>query len=94
MKYLNTISFDKENSIEVNQLVHDRRLPFPETILDGSELGQLTVPIRMDTKGLHISVLIEVRGPATTFRLDLDCGAVILPERREDTGSVVIVAYL
>ena len=78
----------------VNQSVHDKRLPFWETILHGSEFGQLTVPIRMDTKGLHIAVLIEVRGPTTTFRLDLDCSAVILPERREDTGSVVIVAYL
>jgi len=64
---------------EVNQLVHDRRLPFSETILDGSEFGQLTIPIRVNTEGLHITILIEVRS-LTTICLDGDDGAIILPK--------------
>jgi len=47
----------------------------------------------MNTKDLHVAVLIKVQGP-TTIRVDEECGAVILPEGREDTGSIVIVAYL
>ena len=77
----------------MNQSFHDERLPFSETILHGSEFGQPAVPIRMDTKDLHIAVLIKVRGP-TTIRVDGDCGAAIFPERREDTGNIAIVAYL
>jgi len=47
----------------------------------------------MNTKGLHVTVLVEVRSP-TTIRLDGDRGAVILPERREGTRGVMAVAYL
>jgi len=43
----------------------------------------------MNTEGLHIAVLIKVRGP-TAIRV----GAVVLPDGREGTGTVVIVAYL
>ena len=78
---------------EMNQPVHDRWLPFSETILHGSELGQLTIPIRMNTKGLHITVLVEVRTP-TAICLDGDCGAIVLPECREDARSVMFVADL
>ena len=49
---------------EVNQLVHNRRLPFSETILDGSEFGQLSIPIWVNTESLHITILIEVRSLA------------------------------
>ena len=78
---------------EVDQPVHNRRLPFSETILDGSEFGQLTIPIRVNTEGLHITILIEVRS-LTTICLDGVDGAVIFPKCREDTRCVVLVADL
>lgn len=85
-------SFQRQTS-EVDQSVHYGRLPFSETILDGSELGQLTIPVRVNTKGLHVTILIEVRG-STTICCDGDNGAVILPESREDTRTVTVVADL
>ena len=76
----------------VNQSFHRERPPLSETISHRSEFGQLTIPIRMNTKSLHIAILIKFQGPTTT-RVDGDCGAVIVPEGREDTGNIVIVAY-
>lgn len=52
-------SFQRQTG-EMNDFVHDGRLPFSKTVLHGSELGQLTLPVRMDTKGLHITVLVEI----------------------------------
>ena len=46
----------------VNQSVHRERPPLSETISHRSEFGQLTIPIRMNTKSLHIAILIKFRG--------------------------------
>ena len=39
--------------------IADIGIPFPKTILDGSEFGQLTLPIGENTESLRITVLIE-----------------------------------
>ena len=85
-------SFQRQTG-EVNQFIHNTWLPFSKTILHGSELGQLTIPIRMNTESLHITILIEVRG-LTPIIFDGDNGAVILPEGWESTRCVVFVADL
>lgn len=45
---------------ELDEPLQDMGLPFFETILHGSELGELTHPIGMYTEGFKISVLIKV----------------------------------
>ena len=57
-------SLDSE-ARKLDEPVQNGLLPLPKTVLDGSELGQLTHPIGMNTESLEISVLIKVRGFAS-----------------------------
>jgi len=75
------------------QLRHDARIPLPETILDGSKFGQLTLPIRMDTESLHVSILIKV-GFQTTIGNDINDRPVLVPELWEYAGGITFVADL
>ena len=50
---------------ELDEPLHDSWLPFPQTILHGGELAELTLPIGVDTEGFEITVLIEIRGLAS-----------------------------
>lgn len=72
---------------EYFQLCHDSRSPFSQTILYGGELRQLTLPVRMHTEGLHVTILIEVGFSATSGPINVTIldSAVVAPESREDT---------
>lgn len=75
------------------ELCHDFGFPFTETILDGSELGELTLPVGVNTKGLHVTKLIEIGGVATIYGDGLN-GAIFLPEDRWLTRGIPLIAEL
>ena len=49
---------------ELDEPLHNAGLPLSQTILHGGELAELTHPIGVDTEGLEITVLIEIRSLA------------------------------
>ena len=53
---------------------HDVWTPFTKTVLNGGEFGQLALPIGVDTKGLHVTELIEIGKQATVRGLNLEHG--------------------
>jgi len=43
----------------VFDFIADGGIPFAESVLDGGELGKLTLPVWEDAKGFGVAVLIE-----------------------------------
>jgi hypothetical protein len=83
--------FDGETR-ELDKPLQDSRLPFPKTVLDGSELCELTHPVRMDTESLEISILVKVRS-LTSIARGGDVAAaqdvtILKIESGEDAGEV------
>ena len=77
------------------QLRHHARLPFAQTVLKAGELGQLALPVRVHTKGLHVAVLVKVRlEAAVVLALEVDDGRVFEPELGELARVVAGVADL
>ena len=77
---------------KLDEPIQHTLLPLSKTILHGSELGQLTHPIRMHTESFKISVLIKVRSLAPIRRDGVSGisqhGTIFEIERGEDTGRV------
>lgn len=78
---------------ESRELGHDGGVPFAQTILHGGELGELTLPIRMDTESFHITVLIKV-GLETAIGLDGDDCASVEPKLWQGTRFIARVVDL
>ena len=73
---------------ERRKLSHDVGFPLAETVLDGCELGQLTLPIGVDTERLHVSVLIEFGRSATASPARVILSAIVLPEGWQNARGV------
>lgn len=69
---------------ESGELSHDGRVPFAQTILHGGELGELTLPVGMDTESFHVTILVKV-GLETAIGLDGDDSASVEPKFGQST---------
>ncbi|QBZ66478.1 hypothetical protein PoMZ_13457 [Pyricularia oryzae] len=72
---------------------HDRRVPLAETVLHRGELGQLTLPVGKDTKGLNVAILVKV---AVVAALELGerlgrFGEAVLVVKHGVVASLVVV---
>ena len=70
-------------------------MPFTETILNGRELRQLTLPIRVDTKSLPVTVLIEITVITSNELITnalIDGVTGFVPEARVVASIVIVVS--
>jgi hypothetical protein len=72
---------------------HDSGVPLVKTVLDGSELCELTLPFGMNTESFLISVLIEI-GVVIAVSLDLDDSAIVLQTCGQSTRDVALLLGL
>ena len=80
---------------KVLEALADGRYPVPEAVLDRGEFCDLPLVVRMNTKGLRVTILVEV-GTKTTLELFafgvIDRKTSLVPETRVFAGVVVIIA--
>lgn len=65
-------------------------MPFSKTILNGSELGKLTLPIWEDTEGLYITILVEFTVIAP-LQLSCNIGTDRVPGFVPESGVVTCI---
>jgi len=59
--------------------------------LDGSKLGELTLPVRMNTESFHVTKLIKIRLHTAIVSSDWLDGTIFLPEDGKLTRSITLV---